>query len=135
MPQESLHPLVMIECPRLLFPFARNIIATSARDAGFPPLLLDPIDFVGLYRQNLARQQAAAASLRRHAKLSSCSGLTLISKAGLALLRDHASAWGRKIPARSAFAERRDEGAVSLAIGLGEPRRERHCALPPRHIA
>jgi preprotein translocase subunit SecB len=46
----------MIECPRLLFPFAREIIATAVRDGGFPPLLLDPVDFVGLYRQNLANQ-------------------------------------------------------------------------------
>lgn len=59
-PQENLHPLVMIECPRLLFPFAREIIATSVRDGGFPPLMLDPVDFVGLYRQNMERQQAAA---------------------------------------------------------------------------
>ena len=60
-PQENLHPLVMIECPRLLFPFAREIIATSVRDGGFPPLMLDPVDFVGLYRQNLERQAATAA--------------------------------------------------------------------------
>ena len=55
-------PLVMIECPRLLFPFAREIIATSVRDGGFPPLMLDPVDFVGLYRQNLERQAAAQAA-------------------------------------------------------------------------
>ena len=55
-PADNLHPVVMIECPRLLFPFAREIIATSVRDGGFPPLLLDPVDFVGLYRQNLANQ-------------------------------------------------------------------------------
>lgn len=55
-PKENLHPLVMIECPRLLFPFAREIIATSVRDGGFPPLMLDPVDFVSLYRQNMARQ-------------------------------------------------------------------------------
>jgi preprotein translocase subunit SecB len=61
-PQENLHPLVMIECPRLLFPFAREIIATSVRDGGFPPLMLDPVDFVGLYRQNLERQAAAQAA-------------------------------------------------------------------------
>ncbi|MCX7307503.1 MAG: protein-export chaperone SecB [Afipia sp.] len=54
--QENLHPLIMIECPRLLFPFAREIIATSVRNGGFPPLMLDPVDFVGLYRQNMARQ-------------------------------------------------------------------------------
>jgi preprotein translocase subunit SecB len=58
-PQENLHPVIMIECPRLLFPFAREIIATSVRDGGFPPLLLDPVDFVGLYRQNLANQTPA----------------------------------------------------------------------------
>jgi preprotein translocase subunit SecB len=62
-PQENLHPLVMIECPRLLFPFAREILATSVRNGGFPPLLLDPVDFVALYRQQLAQQvpQAGAA--------------------------------------------------------------------------
>ncbi len=60
-PQESLQPLVMIECPRLLFPFAREIIATAVRDGGFPPLMLDPVDFVGLYRQNMERQAAAGA--------------------------------------------------------------------------
>jgi len=57
-PKENLHPLVMIECPRLLFPFAREIIATSVRDGGFPPLMLDPVDFVSLYRQNMERQAA-----------------------------------------------------------------------------
>ena len=55
-------PLVMIECPRLLFPFAREIIATAVRDGGFPPLMLDPVDFVGLYRQNMERQAAAQAA-------------------------------------------------------------------------
>ena len=61
-PQENLHPLIMIECPRLLFPFAREIIATAVRDGGFPPLMLDPVDFVGLYRQNMERQAAAQAT-------------------------------------------------------------------------
>ena len=60
-PTENLHPLIMIECPRLLFPFAREIIATSVRDGGFPPLMLDPVDFVGLYRQNMDRQAADQA--------------------------------------------------------------------------
>ena len=54
--QENLHPLIMIECPRLLFPFAREIVASSVRNGGFPPMMLDPVDFVGLYRQNMARQ-------------------------------------------------------------------------------
>jgi preprotein translocase subunit SecB len=56
-PQESLNAVVMIECPRLLFPFAREIIATTVRNGGFPPLLLDPVDFVGLYRQRMAQMQ------------------------------------------------------------------------------
>ena len=57
--QESMHPLVMIECPRLLFPFAREIVATSVRNGGFPPLLLDPVDFVALYQQRAGQTQAA----------------------------------------------------------------------------
>jgi preprotein translocase subunit SecB len=56
-PQESLNAVVMIECPRLLFPFAREIIATAVRNGGFPPLLLDPVDFVALYRQRMAQLQ------------------------------------------------------------------------------
>jgi preprotein translocase subunit SecB len=57
-PQESMQPLIMIECPRLLFPFAREIIASATRNGGFPPLLLDPIDFVALYQQRVAQAQA-----------------------------------------------------------------------------
>jgi preprotein translocase subunit SecB len=59
-PQESMNAVVLIECPRLLFPFAREIIAGTVRNGGFPPLMLDPVDFAGLYRQNLARNQGAA---------------------------------------------------------------------------
>ena len=54
-PQESLNAVVLIECPRLLFPFAREIIATAVRNGGFPPLLLDPVDFVALYRQKMSQ--------------------------------------------------------------------------------
>ena len=61
-PAESLQPVVMIECPRLLFPFAREIIATAVRNGGFPPLLLEPIDFVSLYRQRPAAAQASPPS-------------------------------------------------------------------------
>jgi preprotein translocase subunit SecB len=56
-PQDNMGPLMLIECPRLLFPFAREIIATASRNAGFPPLLIDPVDFVGLYRQKAAQAQ------------------------------------------------------------------------------
>ena len=58
-PQENLGPLLMIECPRLLFPFAREIISTAISNGGFPPLMLNPIDFVGLYQRKLAEMQAA----------------------------------------------------------------------------
>ena len=58
-PSDSLQPFVLIECPRLLFPFAREIVATSVRNGGFQPLLLNPIDFVDLYRQRLAAAPAA----------------------------------------------------------------------------
>jgi preprotein translocase subunit SecB len=61
-PKEHLHALVMIECPRLLFPFAREIIATAVRNGGFAPLLLDPVDFVALYQQRVAQEQAKAAA-------------------------------------------------------------------------
>jgi preprotein translocase subunit SecB len=53
-PQENLGPLLMIECPRLLFPFAREIISAAIANGGFPPLMLHPIDFVGLYQRRLA---------------------------------------------------------------------------------
>jgi preprotein translocase subunit SecB len=52
-PQDSMSAVVMIECPRLLFPFAREIIANGVRNGGFPPLLLDPVDIVTLYRQRI----------------------------------------------------------------------------------
>ena len=65
-PQEALEPTLLVECPRLLFPFARRIVADVTRDGGFPPLLLGPIDFLALYRNGQAqaaqaRAEAAAA--------------------------------------------------------------------------
>lgn len=56
-PQDSLQPVVLIECPRLLFPFARQIVADASRNGGYPAVLLDPIDFAALYQQNAQRQQ------------------------------------------------------------------------------
>ena len=60
-PQAQLEPLLLIECPRLLFPFARRIVAEITREGGFPPLLIDPVDFVQLYQQQYRRAQEAAA--------------------------------------------------------------------------
>lgn len=58
--EENLRPLLLIECPRLLFPFARNIIADVSRDGGFPPLMLSPLDFVDMYRKGMGAQDSAA---------------------------------------------------------------------------
>ena len=57
-PEEQMHPLLMIECPRLLFPFAREIIATAVRNGGYPPLLLDPVDFMAMYQDKVRQMQA-----------------------------------------------------------------------------
>jgi len=59
-PEEALPPFLLIEAPRLLFPFARQIIADSSQNTGFPPLLLDPIDFTAAYMAQLQAQGAAA---------------------------------------------------------------------------
>ena len=59
-PAETVHPILFIECPRLLFPFARQIIAEATRNGGFPPLMLDPIDFAQMFQQKLAEDQAAS---------------------------------------------------------------------------
>ncbi|MCB1386644.1 MAG: protein-export chaperone SecB [Nitratireductor sp.] len=63
-PDESKGPAILIECPRLIFPFARQILADAIRNGGFPQLLLDPVDFARLYQQRMQQQaqaQAAAA--------------------------------------------------------------------------
>lgn len=59
-PQNMLHPAVLIECPRMLFPFARQILADATRNGGFPPLMLDPIDFASMYQKRMQAQSAAA---------------------------------------------------------------------------
>ena len=96
-PQEQVQPLVLIECPRLLFPFAREIIATSVRNGGFPPLMLDPIDFVALYQQRMAQQR------RRRPRPNA----------------------GSVLPPDRGFAQRRDKGAVSVELFRHNPRRQR----------
>lgn len=62
MPEEQAHAFTFAEAPRILFPFARNVIADAVRDMGFPPLLLDPIDFNGLYIQQLQAKRAEEAA-------------------------------------------------------------------------
>ncbi|TKT82801.1 protein-export chaperone SecB [Aquamicrobium sp. LC103] len=59
-PQEHMLPLLFIECPRLLFPFARQIIADATRSGGFPPLMIDPIDFAQMFQKRMAEEQSKA---------------------------------------------------------------------------
>lgn len=63
-PQQHVHQVVMIECPRLLFPFARAVVANGVRDGGFPPFLLQPIDFAALYQARVAEVQQGAGAER-----------------------------------------------------------------------
>ena len=59
-PKEHTLPILFIECPRLLFPFARQIIAEATRNGGFPPLMIDPIDFAQMFQARMAEEQARA---------------------------------------------------------------------------
>mgnify|MGYP005839530103 CR=1 FL=1 len=61
-PDEQLHPFLLIECPRMIFPFIRRIVSDVTRDGGFPPLNLENIDFVQLYRKEIARRQAESGT-------------------------------------------------------------------------
>jgi preprotein translocase subunit SecB len=61
-PENQVHPILMIECPRLIFPFVRRLVGDVTRDGGFPPLNLEIIDFLALYRNELARRQAAGGT-------------------------------------------------------------------------
>ena len=63
LPDNAVEPVLLVECPRILFPFARNILSDVTRDGGFPPVLLQPIDFVALWqsRRAAAGQPAATA--------------------------------------------------------------------------
>ncbi|MBI3447269.1 MAG: protein-export chaperone SecB, partial [Magnetospirillum sp.] len=58
LPEEQVHPVLLIECPRLLFPYARNIVSDMTRDGGLPALLLQPLDFTQLYRARLEEMAA-----------------------------------------------------------------------------
>jgi preprotein translocase subunit SecB len=60
LPENAVEPVLLVECPRILFPFARNILSDVTRDGGFPPVLLQPIDFVALWQSR--RNQAGAGN-------------------------------------------------------------------------
>jgi len=61
-PDEQLHPFLMIECPRMIFPFLRRVVSDLTQDGGFPALNLETIDFMQLYRSEALRRQTEAAS-------------------------------------------------------------------------
>ena len=61
-PDEQLHPFLLIECPRMLFPFIRRVVSDITRDGGFPPLNLENIDFLQLYRSEISRRQGEMQS-------------------------------------------------------------------------
>ena len=58
LPEDQLHPYLMIECPRMIFPFLRRVVSDVTRDGGFPPMNLEPIDFMALYRNEIQRRTA-----------------------------------------------------------------------------
>jgi len=60
-PQHAVHPIIFVECPRMLFPFARKILADATQQGGFPPLLIGPIDFAAMYRQQQAQERTTRA--------------------------------------------------------------------------
>ncbi len=62
LPEQAIHPVILVECPRMIFPFARQILADATRNGGFPPLMLDPIDFAAMYQKRLADSQAQATA-------------------------------------------------------------------------
>ena len=62
LPDNAIEPVLLVECPRILFPFARNILSDVTRDGGFPPVLLQPIDFLSLWQSRRQQQATAAAA-------------------------------------------------------------------------
>lgn len=62
LPEQAVHPVVLVECPRMIFPFARQILADATRNGGFPPLMLDPIDFSAMYQKRIADAEAQATT-------------------------------------------------------------------------
>ena len=65
--ENMLRPVLLIECPRILFPFARHILSNATRDGGFMPLMLGPVDFVALYQRHMQQAQAAQAAAQPQA--------------------------------------------------------------------
>lgn len=69
-PEAQMHPFLLIECPRMIFPFLRRVVSDITRDGGFPPLNLETIDFVALYRNEVAKRQAAEEQAKTDAPIN-----------------------------------------------------------------
>ena len=110
-PADQVQPLVMIEGPRLLFPFARQIIADAVRGGGYPPLYVDPIDFHALYLQRLA----AAGGRGRRGRPESASAIAVRRRNGV-----------QSQPIRRA--RRRARNGRRCSAALGRARRQRRAA-------
>ena len=65
-PQEHMLPILFIECPRLLFPFARQSISDATRNGGYPPLMLEPIDFAAMFQQRMAEERTRAENANQN---------------------------------------------------------------------
>lgn len=76
-PENTLRPVLLIECPRMLFPFARQILANATMTGGFMPLMLGPVDFAQLYRQQMEREQAQSAQAAPAAELDDSAKLNV----------------------------------------------------------
>ena len=81
-PEEQLQPFLLAEAPRILFPFARQIVAEAVQDGGFPPLLLDPIDFGALYMQQRGARRRRQRRARRRRRRDHRPGLTRPPRGG-----------------------------------------------------
>ena len=73
-PEDSIQAVLLVECPRLIFPFARRVVADVSRDGGFPPLMISPIDFVALYRQQVAQRAPEQATAGQQAQAAPADG-------------------------------------------------------------
>ena len=128
-PADSLQPLLQIECPRLLFPFARRVVADATRDGGFPPLMIDPIDFVALFRRKVqagrrdraglsgcaGQAPARARRLSRRATTAATSGTSSCSRAAAGSAKPAATNWSNS--AWQGASSRRDRAGGSAWRG------------------
>ena len=96
-PENQLAPLLLVECPRLIFPFARQVLATITQQGGFPPLMMEPVDFNAIYLQNLKPLQDAQAPHRRGTPTASRTDAACRCDRRSGRLRARAFSWRRAL--------------------------------------